>query len=417
MSKAYEAGIRPNRLEHVRETTEGVFVSNPAWNLFSDNARTLEPTIDPQTEGQRGLGSPDPIDHNAATEVSQLVVAYDLQEKSGSGETFLDGSSNPNDAVTDALQRAADNTLQNTHTVVRRMVQNGLDAGNTVNGSTSYDTRQYFVGVGGKIDQATITGDPNDPQPVLVELTYEFEKGRLYQVDQPDSGTQLDVVSSDPGDTTQTLTIEDEGASTTEDVALNGTTTQTTTASFDNLDALELDAETAGDVTVSISGGDSLAILRGSDAYGRGEGDLGIPALGTGSHASAIGQAYELVQDTTIERPSGTSVGDIVNSTEISVGNNVGGDAMPQLGTPRRALSAGDREAQADVTVAGETEAVNHTDEMLRVTATNLLWTFTGGSIQLDSAAIIEVAEDTEEASQSKKAIDLTLEGQGVTVS
>lgn len=406
-SKSYEGGIRPYRLEFARESVVGEAPTDPTYMIYSDNARTLEPEISPESEAQRGLGDPDPKDHFAGTEAHSLTVSYDLQQ------WIIDGSGNALDALYDGIQRDSDNRLPNSHTVVRRMEQSELDPSNTVNGSTSYDTRQFIVGKGGYVDSVTITGDPTDPQPVLVELNYEFEKARVYQIDQPDSGSQLDVESTDDSDDSQTLTIEDEGAGTTEDVDLSGTTTQTTTGSFSGIDAAHLSAETAGDVTISITGGDTLMTIKGQDSYDQGEGDLGVPALGSGSHASSIGTAYELFHGDTVERPSGTSLSDNLNSTEITIENNV--DGTERAAGPRRALAANERTPTVDATVFGETEHFQQIRDALTVAANDLVWTFDGGSITIPNSKIMS-SSGSEEVSQGIKEIDVTMEGEGVTV-
>lgn len=71
----------------------------------------------------------------------------------------------------------------------------------------------------------SIQGDPGSQNPVLVELSYQSEKARSYQIDQPDgtSGTQLIVSSSSSSDTSQSVIIKDDSQN-TDTVSLNGTT-------------------------------------------------------------------------------------------------------------------------------------------------------------------------------------------------
>lgn len=414
MPKSFEGGMRPYRLEYVSESTEGTAPSDPSWNKFSDNIRSFEPSIDSGLEEQRGLGSADPVDHLVGSGSFELTVTYDLQQKASSGNTFLDGSSNPNDAATDGLQRDTDNRLQNTHTIVRRMDQSDLDAGNTVNGSTAKDTRQYVVYLGASIDTVTITGDPTSGQPIMVELSYVAEKARVYQIDQPGSSTQIDVVSSDSSDTSQTVTIEDEGAGTSEDVSLNGTTTQTTTASFSDIDAVHLSAETTGDITITENGGDDLMVIRGTSSYDFDEGDLGVPALGSGSHASDINQSYEIFQGDTVERPSNTNLGDEINSTEFTVENNL--ESRPTNTGQRNIVSANERSAQVSGTVFGEVEMFDKLMDSLENIGNDLVWTFGGGSLTLTDCRVMEVSPDTEEANQGIREVDVTFNGEGLTV-
>lgn len=412
MTKSYESGIRPYRLEYIRETTVGTTPTDPAWELFSDNATAFDPSLDPDVSPLEGLGDPYPKDHYAGFEEDSLTVSYHLQEKTSSGNTLLDGSSNPNDAATDGLQRDADNRLQSTHSVVRRIDQSDLDASNTVNGSTSLDTRQYLVGKGGYVSNVTLTGDANeDPTLVMVELEYEFEKVRSYKIDQPASSTTIDVISADANDS-GTVTVEDEGANTSEDITISANGTASGTSSFSDIDAVELSAEQAGDITIS-DGTNDLMVIEGQASYDHGVGDLGVPALGSGSHASAIGQSYENFVGDTVEQPSGTTLADSIVVTEMSIDNDV--NANPKSTGPSRALSAGRASPQAEVTIFGEAEHHRKLVDAYTTDSDNLIWTLTGGSIQLDAAQALE-AEASEDAGQSFKEVDVTYEGQGVTL-
>lgn len=417
-----EAGIQPYRLEFVRETTKGVTPDNPDWSLFSDNARSFEPALDPAIQAQEGLGDVDYAGSFAGNEQGELSVLYDLQQ------WLIDGSSNALDASYDGVERDSDNRLPNTHSVVRRIDVSSLDAGNTINGSTSYDTRLYFVGKGGKVDEAVFTANIDSGQPIAVELSYLFEKGRYYQIDQPDSGTLLTVKSTDSSDTSQTLTIEDEDAGTTEDVSLDGTNVVSTSSQFSDIDALELDAETVGDVVVSINDGtnssptegDNLAKLYGQTSYDQGEGDLGVPALGSGSHASTISSSYELPLDgDKIELPSGTALSNNITSTEMTFSNNV--DPKATDDGPRPTLVEGGRDAEVSATVFDETETYAKTIEMLKNTSQNFKWTPSDpngdtGSITLGNTDITDVSE-AEEARQDVIEVDVTIGNQeSVTV-
>lgn len=415
-SRSKEAGIQPYRLEFLRETNRGELVSDPSYILYSDNARTFEPSIDPQTVAQDGLGDPDSAGSYAGVEQDELTVVYDLQQ------WLIDGSGNALDASYDAVARNADNRIPNSHTVVRRIDVANLDASNTINGSTSKDTRLYFVGVGGLAD---VTFSPNfqDGQPIQVQLDYTFEKGRLYQFDQPGSAKQIAVKSTDPADTSQSVTIEgvdDTGSAAEESVALSGTTLVDTTTQFQEIDAIELSAETVGNVevyedddsTTTITQGDQLTVLYGQSAYDQGEGDLGVPALGTGSHASSLGTSYELPLDgDKFERPSGTAIAENITSTELSVTNNI--SARETDSGPRPELSEGKREAEVSVTVFGQRETYKHHVDAVRTDASDYKWTASSpsgdtGSITLGNTKVISVGQ-AEEAQQDVIEVDVTV--------
>ena len=348
----YEGGVRPHRLWFVREDSEGVVPADPDWNLYSDAVNGFDPDVDPGVDPQMVLGDPDPQGFFAGTMAPTLTVAYDLQQKTSSGNTFLDGSGAPNDAATDGFQRDADNQIRNTHTVVRRMAQSSINAASTVNGSTSKDTRQFMVFKGAHAD-STLVHDPSEATPVGIEIDYTCEKAEIHQIDQPGSSTEIDVVSSNPNDSGN-VTIEDEGANTSETVAITADGTSTTTATFDNIDAVELDSEQPGDITIAENGGDDLMVITGQNSYDHGEGDLGVPTLGAGSTPSSIGESWETPHGTIIDRAGGTALSEEVMTADIAANNNFTDDS--RTAGPRPLVVAEGREATADVTITGETE-------------------------------------------------------------
>lgn len=426
-SPSYESGLRGHRLEYVRESTVGQVPTDPSFLLFSDNIREVDFEHGASISSQRGLGSPDSQGPFAGTEEGGATITYDLQQKSASGNTLLDGSGDPNDAATDGLQRDSDNRIQNTHLVVDRYEQSDLDAGNTVNGSTSRDTRQYWVAKGGYIDEVTLAGDPGDGQPISVELSYEFEKVRHYQIDQPTSGEgdiELWISSTDSSDTSIDVKIESEGGTTADTVTLDGsdgTTDVQSTETFGDVDAIEPQSELVGNLEVYVddgtgtAAGDQIAVIYGQDAYDTGEGDLGVPVLDSGSRGSAFSQAYELYHDDEVEQPDGTTIADNFEGTEFTVANSV--DGMNRGGTPRRSLSAGTREVTVDVTVWGETEIQTRVSENLRSATGNVRWTMGGGHVQADSADPRDTDPDAFTAEDSKVTTSISFTGQSVTVS
>lgn len=407
-----EGGLRNHRLEFVRESSTGTPPSNPSWNLFSDTVRNFEWEPDTDIEEQRGIGDADPNTFYKGAETHDITVEYDLQQ----------WFSSTGDAAYDGMARDADNLPTSTHTIVDREDKASISAGQTVNGSTSRDTRIYTVAKGGYIDEVTLSGDPGSQNPVSVELTYQFEKGRTYQVDQPSSSTTLAIQSTNSNDTSQTLTVEDEGASTTEDVSLNGKSLVSTSSSFSDIDALELDAETQGDVEVYVntgssstpSKGDKLAVIYGSASYEDTVGDVGIPALGTGSHASAIGSSYEIIVGDTIERPSGTALAYDINSVELTVSNNL--ETSERVDDVTMRIDAGGRDTELDATIVGESESHQKILEHLQVTENNVKWTMTGGNLQVDNAALTDAGSRTIEAGDAAMTLDNTFTGKGLTI-
>lgn len=411
-----EGGIRPQRVEVLRETTAGTIESDPAWEYYSDNMQGLSWSPTPGVEPRRGLGDADVSEVHRGPEGHEVTVSYDLQQALTSGADM---------AADGILRSSGDNSLPNTHQMVARETIDAIPAAETWNGATSYDTRLFLVMLGGRVGTVKLSGDPGNDQPVIPELTYTAEKVREYQVDQPASATLLTVESSDASDSTQTVTIQgldDASSAAEEDVSLSGTSAVSTSGQFTTIDAVVLDGDCVGDVTVSIndgdtttpSAGDALTKIRGSDFYGVGEGDRGIPALGSGSHASTIGSAYETILDDTIERPSGTDLAYEINSVELTVENNL--DTRTKIGTPRMAISAGPRDVTLASTIVGPTESMQSAEDALGAVESNLIWTLSSSTLTLSSAFLSDFGGVSKEVGQAAMSLDNTFTGQGITV-
>jgi len=361
-----DSGFRNRRVEFVRESETGSVPADPEWNLYSDTLDTaLVISSDAQIEEQRGVGDVNVKDFFAGPEDHSASIDYHLQR------FFVDGSGNALDAAGDAIVRDAEKDVQ-THSVVDRY-------------EASDGTRVYRVLKGGFPDIGDISGDPSTALPIMVSLEYEAKKIRSYKAAQPDVGTTLEVVSSSADDTTQTLTIEDEGAATTGDVSLNGTTAVTTTATFSDIDAFELDAETQGDVTITDGAGTTFVTIRGANYYDGVEGDLGVPVLGAGSHASDIGSEYERFLDDDITR-GGNSLAIEIRSASANVSNNY--DKTPIAGTKCQAIHEGVQDGELSATVAGEFAEHSDMEEHLAGATFDVEWQFNGGTLTFAGAAL-----------------------------
>lgn len=389
------------RVEFVRESTTGTTPSDPDWLVYSDVVTTSSAEPDFQSEARRGISSPDPDGHVVGPEDASIEIEYFLQR-------WLTASTA--DASDDGASRDNDGNLPNTHSVQIR------EDRQTASGAGGGGIRTYTIGKGGKIDEVTFDFDPSTGLPIAVSLSYQFQKVRYYQIDQPSSSGNIDVESTDSGDTTQTVTIEDEEADTTEDVDLDGTTTQTTTSSFGDIDAVEVDAETVGDVLIKDSDGNELMRIRGTSTMPDGyEANLGVPALGSGSHESALGSSYEKFLGDSIERPSGTAIAANIQSGELSISNNV--DASAKASNQRQEIREGNRDVVLSATVHGETESQDQFIANLKHNTDNIIWSSDGGSIQLDNAVNkAAIAREYSEGDELME-VDVEFEGDGVTIS
>lgn len=393
-----ESGLQTHRVEFIRETTAGTTPTNPAWLLFSDLVTRVEWTPNAAMNALRGIGDVDPADHKTGPEAHPLAIRYYLQRWfSASGDAGYDG-----------LARDSDNRLPATHSVIVRRLE-------TTGGDDSSGYRTYIVGQGGHVGQVAVTGDPSAAEHIPVTLQYQFEKVRSYEIHQPSAADSLTVESTSASDTTQVLTIETDGADKTETVTLTGTTAATTTNSFSDIDVLSLSSETIGNVLVKRkTGGTQLAIIYGSKQYNNVEGDLGIPPLGSGSHGSAVGTSYEQFLDDTVQRPGGTDLAYDINNVEVTVNNNLA--TTPRLGSLKQRIHTGVRDAKMSATVVGLAETHDKIMEHLRTAKNNLVWTFTGGTLQLDNAVIMDPGGRVVEAGQAFVQPSVTFEGEGVTI-
>lgn len=413
MTTKTEGGLRPQRIEFVRESSLGVTPQNPDWEYFSDNMQGFNWSPDPGLESRNGLGTPDVVTHFNGPEEHELTVSYDLQR------FFVDAQGDPVDPAGDGITRDSNGLLPNSHTVVAREDKTGLKATETVNGSVSRDTRIFTVAIGCQIDTATLSGDPGSAQPIVPTLDYMSQKVRKYQVDQPSGSQQIQFVSSDNSDTTQSVTIENAAGTVRETKQLNGTTSVTTSATFDDVDTVYITdgsgnaATTSGNVTVKENGGVDLCVLYGDDAYGHGEGDSGIPATGTGSHASDIGTAYETIINDTITR-GGADLGLEINSVELEVSNNI--ESREQIGTPRMGQSPGLRDVVLTSAVVGEKESVKTASEALRNVGSDIVWTLTGGTLTVKDARLTDPDEISAEVGQAAMSLNNGFTGEGLEV-
>jgi len=395
-----ESGVRPQRIEWVPETTRGEVPTDPEWNIYSDHVESWwdwEPDAN-RTEVQPA-GEVDPDFTDPGSETHEATVAYWLQQ------WLVDGSGNAQDAAADAMLVSSDNTVNRTHSIVSRMeVGSG--------GSDGAGYRVYHVGKGGVPTEVTLPFEVDEGTPVMPELSYQFEKFRTYRIDQPSSSTTLDIENT--GTESVDVTIEDEGAATTEDaLTVAGGSTVTSTETFGDIDAIELSNDIDGDLIVTDGSGTTFATIKGSDAYTT-EGDLGVPPLGAGSHASAIGSDYVIFNDDSYEYNTGEIAAEII-SGELNVSLEVEDNA--RLGSARRNINITGRRSVWTATVAGESESVDQVLDYLTSASYQIDWTADEGTVTGPNATLFSPGSSDFEASSGKNQRDIELRSQGVNIS
>ncbi len=413
MSINVESGLRQVRVEFLREVTYGIAPADPAWLRFSDEVfqATWEGSAD--IFEKRRLGSVDPDAFFAGPETHQLTIEYYLQQ-------WIKSGGNPLDALGDAIDRDADNNLPNSiHVQIRekREVSGGADSGGI---------RVYTIAQGAYAGEVTIPGQIDTGEPIRPLVVYQAEKIRSYEVSQPAASTLIGCNGTDALDITQSVTVESDGTPATVDqtVALSGVAEVSLGVSlYPEIDSISLDLETIGDVEIWINDGTDasptkgtiICTLRGSANYDNTEGDLGIPPLGAGSHQAALATAYEQFIDDSIERPAATSLATYINSAEFRINNNL--EVFPQLGSRKQIIVPGIRNVELSATVFGPSESHRQIEDHLMVSETDIIWTLTGGTIQLDDAVLRDPPSRQYTAEEVTMNLDLVFVGQGLTIS
>jgi hypothetical protein len=394
-----EAGTRNWRIEYVRETSRGVTPSDPEWKIYSDHTQNWwdwEPEAN--REAIQPAGDVDPDFTKPGSETHEATIAYWLQE------WFVDGSGNAQDAAADAMLVSSDNTVNNTHSIVSRMEVNQ-------NGNDDAGYRVYHVGKGGVPTEVTIPFEVDNGSPVQPELNYQFEKMRTYIIHQPSSSTTLDVTNN--GSTSVDVTIEDEGAATSETVTVGGSTTTTTVETFGDIDAVELSDDVDGDVVVTDGSGTTFTTIQGSDDR-TAEGDLGVPALGSGSHSSAFGTEYVIFNDDDPPDWGGSELEAEWISGELNVSLEVEDNEV--AGTSRRNIHITGRRATWSNTVAGPDASVVQVERFLSAANEDITWTADEGSITGPNAEYFSPGTSDFEAGSGKNERSVELQSQGVNI-
>jgi hypothetical protein len=394
-----QAGVLPQRLEWAVESVEGETPDNPEWELFSDvilSAWDWEP--DANTQRQDAVGSATARGFFNGTETHEAAFEYHLQQ------WYEDGSGNPLDAGYYFLEPDSDNTLRATHTVVSRSEQSS-------GGADGAGRRIFTVGKGGHPDTLTAPFETDDGSPINQELTYQFEKIRQYAIDQPSSATTLDVANN--GTFSVDVTIEDDGASTAETVTVSGGSTVTTTSSFGDIDAVELSTDTDGDVVVSDGGGTVYLTIKGSDSYPAGEGDLGVPALGTSNHASPLNSDFIRFLDDSLNIPNTESGLEII-SGEMSV--ETGLEANARVGSARQDIYSTSFVYTVTATLAGTRVSVDQIENYLTEKRGAIEWLAQEGSITFNDVSIQSAGTYGQEAGNGKLQFDNEFEAETIIV-
>jgi len=403
-----ESGQLPGRYEWAVEPTPGAVPTDIEWNRFSDVIRTFEMDPGPTLARQDSIATADAVDHNRGPEEPSATVGYDLQRFP------IDANDNPVDASAYGILRDEYNELLGTLLCVGRREYGG--------GNDGAGVREYSVVRGAGVDSVGPTLDPSGEQPILMELSLTARKARSYKLHQPSAASKLVITSTETTDTMD-VTIESEGATTASTITLDGQTLVSTTAEFDDLDAIWLHDNPDGDVTVSINTGTetnptegaTLLELTGGLEYSDDDqpvdGDRGIPPLGAGSHANEIGTGFEHFVGDRFERPVGEAVRARINSANWTIENNINTQALHNTRAP--AVDAGNRGVTVDADAAGSYVSHASMMEALQKVQQHIEHELSGGTFIFKNAVPTDAAARTVEAEQAVASISETFSCSG----
>lgn len=434
-----EGGLRPSRIEMVEEQTQGVTPDNPNWRLISDRVMTFETeSFGPEAVEKAGLG--DTVHELApGLEEPELTIEYDLQR------WFVDDNNEANDLSSYGIIRVAGST-PSALSIVERM-QSGeatenvlLQPGSLVEfnygdnpDATPRASRVYTVTKGCEVSEPTLTAEPSEVN-WAVEAGIMPDHGRSFQIDQPNAASTLALKSTDSDDTDLVITIENEGATTTEDVTLDGTdatTVVTTTSSFDDIDAIEITGPESqegrngvidhqGNIEIALNDagaqGEILAVLYGNNFYGNTYGDQGVPVLGSGSHGTEIGTPFYKATNFGMFRPPGElfEAGGSVQSVELSVEND--NERTPIQRSREQRIHIGMQTIELGVTYDSETGTHRNLVERMALgnEEDDTVLEFTRGgeeSVTLSRSVVTETSR-TREATENSTEQEVTLRAQ-----
>lgn len=398
-NERYEGGTEPLRLEWVPEAVEGITPTDPEWNLFSNEVYgrwDTEP--DANTQAQRPSGTIKPTGFFNGAETWEASFSWDMMQ------WFVDASGNTLDPSNDFIQLAQDNSLKTTHTVVERKEH--------YDGNGNVISRQFTVGKGGHPDEVTVPFETEDGTPIQNTASYQFEKIRKYTITQPSASMTLSIENT--GSSSVDVTIEDEGAATTETVTVSAGSTATTTSSFADIDAVELSTDIGGDIIVSDGSGTTFVTIRGSDAYPASEGDLGVPALGAGSHASALAESYVIFLDDTLKYTGGEIAPEIA-SGELTVSTGINSNTKAE--STRQNIHAEEWSATMTISVAGPNVSDEQFEAYLTEVVNDIEWQATEGTLTGVNGRLTSPGSYSPESGTAKLMLDSEYSFEDITIS
>jgi len=393
-----ESALQDHRIEYVEESTEGEFVTDPEWSVLTDYLDELTFTPGARREAISVVGQGDFKDMFRGAEEPEVSTNYYKQQG------FVDSGGNVNYPGGRPLTYDYGCDLQSFTLQVRRE--------SDCEGNFGSGFREYIVVRGAKPTEVTNPGDPSEANPIIEELSWTVQKGRSYVIHQPDSGTTLDITNS--GSDSVDVTIEDEGASTSETITVAGNTTVTTVETYENVDVIFAESEHTGDITVTDGSGtnvlDAGTQLAGSDTDGV-ESDRGIPPLGSGSHGSAIGTDpadYQFIGVDSINW-QGSSLSDRIHALDLTVSLETSRE--PTNGTRRSPIDVGTRTVEIEADTAGPFESATRIAEQFHNESGDFVYSYPDNDVTVNNAEITDAPDYTRTAGDTNYIPSTTWQG------
>jgi hypothetical protein len=383
--------------------------TDPSWNRFGDYIKAYPGwSGDAGTEGQSVAGSGDLEDHFRGSEEHDLTVSWWMQRH------FVDSSGNANDPIGELITADYQSAWPTHEVVFRRSVADG--------GELGAGFREFVVASGAKPLVGTVPGDPSESEPIVLEAEYGCEKVTQLVIHQPADSVTPKIKSTSRADTSQTVTVESEDASTTDTFTLNGTTkvTGNSGSSFSDIDAIRVDGDHEGDIMLFDGSGTELLEdpITGSNTDGV-EADRGVPLLGSGSHASAIGTDPEnylfLGTSTTYDGGALAESADADRLHALDLSIEVDEERNARQGTRRQAIDPGIRTISVEADVAGPHESANQNYQYYVGKEGDIVYTFPDGTVTVANAQPAETDDVEREGGDANAIYGVTFEGHGST--
>lgn len=404
---AEESALLPQNTYHVEEEPDTGVIPDTAYLLpFADVVEMYDWTSDVPFNARTGIGNIDKQKFDRGQEEHSFTVEHPLQ--GAIDEDDVGGGGDVNAVhVLEAIERLANRQLKR-----RTIIWKTEHPGDGIEGAGRHI---YTVARHCAPDVLTLSGDPEDNSPVTVNLEYVSPKIRPYTLDQPDDPDTLDIASTESEDGDVIIEGLDDTDSPLEETVSLVDGEATTSGSFSEIYAVWAEDDFAGDLTVSTTTEENTLItLYGSESYWDIEGDKGIPVLPeSGERVDEHGGVEQKFLSNTVDW-NGGPIAPEYNSVELEVNNNH--DPKNAAGKIGVEYVAGIRDVTLTATVAGEKQANEKVDVILRQLLGDLVWNLDLNTITVPNATVSDPGSKVFNAEEAFANVDVEFTGKGINV-